>query len=104
MIHVYFFIKCLVRWSENFVRFEKSYGNWLRQAKFCEILSHSVRYGMNEECLTRLFSIKELSLRLNLKISHNFAEYYSKAHTMFQSDQTSIIAITCSLHNLEHSL
>ena len=29
MIYVYFFIKCVVRWSENSVRFEKSYGNWL---------------------------------------------------------------------------
>ena len=23
----YFFIKCVIRWSENSVRFEKSYGN-----------------------------------------------------------------------------
>ena len=29
VIYVYFFIKCVVRWSENSVRFEKSYGNWL---------------------------------------------------------------------------
>ena len=29
MIYAYFFIKRVVRWSENSVRFEKSYGNWL---------------------------------------------------------------------------
>ena len=29
MIYVYFFIKCVLRWSENSVRFEKSYGNCL---------------------------------------------------------------------------
>ena len=29
MIYVYFFIKCVVRLSENSVRFDKSYGNWL---------------------------------------------------------------------------
>ena len=28
-MYVYFFIKCVVRWSENSVRFEKFYGNWL---------------------------------------------------------------------------
>ena len=28
MIYVYFFIKCVVRWAENSVRF-KTYGNWL---------------------------------------------------------------------------
>ena len=27
MIYVYFFIKCVVKLSENSVRFEKSYGN-----------------------------------------------------------------------------
>ena len=29
VIYVYFFIKCVVTWSENSVRFEKSSGNWL---------------------------------------------------------------------------
>ena len=29
MRFVYFFLKCVVRWSEKSVRFEKSYGNWL---------------------------------------------------------------------------
>ena len=29
MVYVYFFTKCVVRWSENSVRFEKCYGNWL---------------------------------------------------------------------------
>ena len=41
MEYVYFFIKCVVRWSENSVRFENLMG-----IDFCEILSHSVRYGM----------------------------------------------------------
>ena len=27
--NVYFFIKCIVSWSENSVRFEKSCRNWL---------------------------------------------------------------------------
>ena len=27
--NVYFIIKCVVRWSENSARFEKSYGKWL---------------------------------------------------------------------------
>ena len=43
-----FFIKCVVRWPENSVRFEKSYGNWLPDGPNSEILSHSVRYGMYE--------------------------------------------------------
>ena len=29
VIYVYFFIKCVVTWSKNSVRFEKSSGNWL---------------------------------------------------------------------------
>ena len=28
MIYVYFFLKCVERWSEKSVRFEKSYWNW----------------------------------------------------------------------------
>ena len=47
MIYVYFFIKCVVRWSENSVKFEKAYGNWLPDGpNSVEILSHSVSYGM----------------------------------------------------------
>ena len=43
VIYVYFFIKCVVKWSENSVRFEKSYGNWLPDGL------NSVRfYGMYE--------------------------------------------------------
>ena len=30
VIYVYFFRKCVVRWSENSVRFEKSFGNWIQ--------------------------------------------------------------------------
>ena len=40
MIYVYFFIKCVVRWSENSVRFEKSYGNWLSDGP------NSVRFSL----------------------------------------------------------
>ena len=40
-MYVYFFIKCVVRWSENSMRFEKSYGKWLSD----------VRYGMCENCV-----------------------------------------------------
>ena len=34
VIYVYFFINSAVRWSENSVRFEKSYGNWLPDGPF----------------------------------------------------------------------
>ena len=50
-MYVYFFIKCVVRWSENSVRFEKSYGNGLPDGPNSVRLylaSHSVRYGMYE--------------------------------------------------------
>ena len=46
LIYIYFFIKC-VRCSENSVRFENSYGNWLPDGpNSVEILSHSVNYDM----------------------------------------------------------
>ena len=56
MIYVYFFIKCVVRWSENSVRFENLMGIAFRWTKFCEILSHSVRYGMYELGVDHLIS------------------------------------------------
>ena len=40
------FFKFVFRWSENSVRFENIRELAFRRAKFCEILSHSVRYGM----------------------------------------------------------
>ena len=43
---IYFFISCFVKLVENSGRFEKCYGNASIWAKFCEILSHSVRYSM----------------------------------------------------------
>ena len=47
MIYVYFFITCVVKWSENSVRFLKSYFNWLPDGpNSVRFLSHSVRYGM----------------------------------------------------------
>ena len=46
MIYDYLFIKCVFRWSEYSVRFENLIGIGFRRAKFCEILSHSVKYGM----------------------------------------------------------
>ena len=47
VIYVYFFIKCVVSWSENSVRFENLIWELASgRAKFCEILSCSVRYGM----------------------------------------------------------
>ena len=39
MIYVYFFINCVVKWSENSVRFEKSYGSWLPDGSDSVILS-----------------------------------------------------------------
>ena len=49
VIYVYFFIKYIVKWSENSLRFEFLWELLPRWAKFCEILSHSVRYGMYAE-------------------------------------------------------
>ena len=48
MIYVYFFIKCVVKWPENSVRFEKSYRNWLADGpnSVRVYLTVSVRYGM----------------------------------------------------------
>ena len=46
VIYVYFFIKCVVRWSENSVRFEKSYGNWLPDGSNSVRFYLRVRYGM----------------------------------------------------------
>ena len=43
-----FLYKMRFRWSENSVRFENLMGMDFRRAKFCEILSHSVRYVMYE--------------------------------------------------------
>ena len=40
--YVYFFIKSVVKWSKNSVRFEFLWELPSRFAKFCEILSHSV--------------------------------------------------------------
>ena len=39
MTYVYFFIKCVVRWSENSVRFENLMGIGFQMGQFCEILS-----------------------------------------------------------------
>ena len=52
MIYDCFYIKCVFRWSENSVRFEILWESAFRRAKFCEILSHSVRYGMYAVMLT----------------------------------------------------
>ena len=50
-------------WSENSVRFEILF----RMTKFCEILSHSVRYGMYEnQSVTELWSIFQTFLVLCL--------------------------------------
>ena len=51
MIYVYFFIKCVVRWSENSVRFEKSYGNRLPHGPNSVRFYLSVRYGIYDRCL-----------------------------------------------------
>ena len=42
----YFFTKCVFRWSEKSVGFENLMEIGFRRAKFCEILSLSVKYGM----------------------------------------------------------
>ena len=44
MIYVYFFIKSVVKWSVNSVRFEFIMG--IEDGPNSEILSQSVRYGM----------------------------------------------------------
>ena len=45
VIFVYFFIKCLVKWSENSVRFESLIGIGFQMGQ----ILHSVRYGMYEQ-------------------------------------------------------
>ena len=47
MIYVYFFIKCIVRWSENSVRFEKSCVNWLPDGLISVRFYLSDSYGMS---------------------------------------------------------
>ena len=39
----------VVKWSENFVRFEFFMRIAIQIGQICEILSHSVRYGMYAE-------------------------------------------------------
>ena len=39
-------ITCVVRWSENSVRFDNSYGNWLSDGPNSVRFYLSVRYGM----------------------------------------------------------
>ena len=46
MIYAFFFIKSVVKWSENSVRFEFLWELLFRWDKFWEILSRSVRYGI----------------------------------------------------------
>ena len=63
MIYVYFFIRCVVRWSENSVRFIKSYGNWLpdgpNSVRF--YIRHMVHYHTGFEkhdpCTSRKYKI-----------------------------------------------
>ena len=51
MIYVYFFIKPVVKWAENSVRFEFFMGIAFQMGQnSVRFLSHSVRYGMYE-CL-----------------------------------------------------
>ena len=58
-MYVYLFIKCVVRWSENSVRFEKILWEMSsRWAKVCEISSHIVRYGIYDPCL--LYELKHV--------------------------------------------
>ena len=63
MIYVYFFIKSVVKWSENSVRLEFFTGIAFQMAKFCEILSHSVRYGMYVNEMTHNEPIKLMTLQ-----------------------------------------
>ena len=46
MIYVYFFIKCVIIWSENSVRCKKSYGNWLPDGPNSVRSYLSLIYGM----------------------------------------------------------
>ena len=43
---VYFLHKCVVRWSENSVRFEKLYGNWPPDGPNSGRFHLSAVYGM----------------------------------------------------------
>ena len=76
MIYVYFFIKFNVKWS-NSVRFEKNLQELAaRWAKFCEILSHTVRCGMYEfRKKTREVKILNLKLQETAQIGRSFISW-----------------------------
>ena len=57
MIYVSFSIKSVVKWSENSVRFDFFMGIAFQIGQFCEILSHSVRYGMYVNIINKISHI-----------------------------------------------
>ena len=69
-MYAYIFINCVVRWSENSVRFVKSYGNWLLDgqrwtvwdmAGIGEIWYRWVGYVV-EQCFNSFYQVKLCSL------------------------------------------
>ena len=86
MIYVYFFIKSVVKWFEISVRSEFLWESPYRLAIFCEIKSHSMKYGMyglqggppcddlviiteSLECVRRLLTWKEAMEEKGLRVN-----------------------------------
>ena len=76
-MYVYSVIKCVVRWSESSMRFEKSNGNWLPDGPNSVRLYLKVRYGM---CVNTHFLA--LILNIAVKIQHQF-QMHTKGYLLF---------------------
>ena len=75
MIYDYFFIKCVVRYSENSVRFEKSYGNWLPDG------TNSVRFSLT--CMRAIMQNEIMkSIEIVSQSFSNFQDMEATCHFM----------------------
>ena len=80
VINIYFFIKSFLKWTENSVRFVFLWEMPSRWAKFCEILSHSVRYGVYvlPAGTCRLYNVEPTLMQL-----HDVAQTLMRRCSMF---------------------
>ena len=76
MIYVYFFIKCIVRWSEN-GRFEKSYVNWLLGGP------NSVRFDLTvQDIMTCMDHMYRKSLKAIFSLKSKILDYESVSNNL----------------------
>ena len=78
-MYIYFFIKSVLRWSENSVRFENSYGNWLPNGPNSVRFHLSVRYGMYG-CILTCHSDRPLhmcSCKVRFEVRHSITSHKS---------------------------